>query len=159
MKKKDIILEVVPEYILTKRTGSTLVYKVKKEKIKMPEDINRFARQFYSDDIGIYESFFIIITNRANVPIAWMKISQGGVSGTAVDIKLIARYAIEHLGSSVILVHNHPSGNLIPSDADRNITRKIKNGLETLDIRLLDHIILSPEDDKYFSFADEGILN
>lgn len=158
MEKKDIILEVVPEYVLTKRTGSTLVYKTKDGKITTSGDVNKFARQFYSDDIGIYESFFIIITNRASVPIAWMKISQGGISGTVVDVKLIARYAIEHLGSSVILVHNHPSGNLIPSNADINITKKVKNGLETLDIGLLDHIILSPEDDKYFSFADEGIL-
>lgn len=158
MKKKDIILEVVPEYVLTKKTGSTSVYKTKNGRIITSGDVNKFARQFYSDDIGIYESFFIIITNRANVPIAWMKISQGGISGTIVDIKLIARYAIEHLGSSVILVHNHPSGYLIPSDADKNITKKVKSGLETLDIKLLDHIILSSEDDKYFSFADEEIL-
>jgi DNA repair protein RadC len=85
-----------------------------------------------------------------------MKISQGGISGSVVDIKIICKYAIECLGCSVILVHNHPSGNRNPSQEDLNITKKIKQALSIFDIGLFDHIILTAN--SYYSFADEGIL-
>jgi DNA repair protein RadC len=78
------------------------------------------------------------------------------VAGTVVDIKLIAKYAIDCLASGVILAHNHPSGNLKPSNEDLAITKRIKEGLKTLDIQVLDHIILTS--DGYLSFGDEGIL-
>ena len=115
-----------------------------------------FIRQFYGDDLEIFESFFILLLNRANKTIGYAKISQGGISGTVVDVKLIAKYAIESLASSVILAHNHPSGTLNPSDADRQITTKVKQGLKILDIEVLDHIILTA--DSYYSFTDNGLL-
>jgi DNA repair protein RadC len=128
----------------------------KKVKIKSSKDASTYIRAFFQDDIEIYESFFMILLNRANNTEAYVKISQGGVVGTIVDVKLIAKYAIDCLASGVIVCHNHPSGELTPSDADRRITQKIKQALNFLDINLLDHIILTKEN--YLSFADEGIL-
>ena len=127
-----------------------------KIKITKSEDSNKFIRQFYSDDLGIYESFFILLVNRANYTIGYAKISQGGIAGTIVDIKLVSKYAIESLCSGVIVAHNHPSGNTNPSNEDKLITNKIKQALNIFDIQLMDHIILT--EDSYYSFADEGII-
>lgn len=115
-----------------------------------------FIKQFYSDDIEIFESFFILLLDRANNTIAYAKISQGGVAGTLVDVKIVAKYAVDCLASSVILAHNHPSGNTQPSDSDIHLTKKIKEGLNILDIAVQDHIILTYNN--YYSFADEFIL-
>lgn len=116
----------------------------------------QFIRKFYSDDIGIFESFFILLLDQSNHTIGYAKISQGGVAGTLVDPVIVAKYAIDSLSKGVILAHNHPSGNLAPSDADRTITNKIKAGLALFDITVLDHIILT--EDSFTSFADEGFL-
>jgi len=94
--------------------------------------------------------------DRANNTAGFAKISQGGTAGTVVDIKIIAKYAVESLSSSVIICHNHPSGNITPSEADINITKKIKDALLLFDIKLTDHIILS--ENNYYSFADNGDL-
>lgn len=117
---------------------------------------SEFIRKFYSDDIGIFESFFILLLDQSNTTIGYAKISQGGVAGTVADPIVIAKYAIESLSKGVILAHNHPSGNLRPSDADIRLTQKIKQGLSLFDITVLDHIILT--EDAYTSFADDGIL-
>lgn len=127
-----------------------------KVKIQSSNDSVKYLRQFYLDDIGIYESFFLMLLNRANQVIGYVKISQGGVTGTVVDPILVAKYAIDSLSKGVILCHNHPSGNLNPSDADRQITEKIKQGLKLFDISVLDHIILT--ENSYYSFCNEGIL-
>jgi DNA repair protein RadC len=116
----------------------------------------QFIRKFYSDDIGIFESFFILMVDQSNHTIGYAKISQGGVAGTVVDPIIVAKYAIDSLSKGVILAHNHPSGNLTPSEADRTITNKIKAGLDLFDITVLDHIILT--EDSFTSFADEGFL-
>ena len=84
-------------------------------------------------------------------------ISQGGISGTIIDVRLILKRALEKLASSIILCHNHPSGTLMTSDADRNITSKIIKAAQIMDITVLDHIIIGHN--KYLSFADEGLLN
>lgn len=125
-----------------------------KVKIRSSKNSADFIRQFYSDDIEIYESFFLLLLNRANDTIGYAKISQGGTCGTVVDIKIIAKYAVDSLANSVILAHNHPSGTLSPSSQDIDITEKIKKGLSLLDIKVLDHIILTSS--SYYSFADEG---
>jgi len=129
---------------------------IQKTQIKSSQNSVDVIRKFYFDDINIYESFFILLLNRANNTTGFAKISQGGTAGTCVDIKIIAKYAIESLSSSVIICHNHPSGNITPSEVDINITKKIKDALLLLDIRLTDHIILSEND--YYSFADNGNL-
>ena len=100
--------------------------------------------------------FYVVMLNNANNTIGYTKISQGGITGTVVDVRLIAKHALECLATSVILIHNHPSGNSKPSSADKLITEKIKHGLALLDIRVLDHIILT--ENTYFSFADECLL-
>lgn len=115
-----------------------------------------YIRQFYLDDIEIYESFFILLLNRANKTIGYAKISQGGITGTVVDKKIIAKYVIDSLASGVIIAHNHPSGQLVPSDADKRITKDIKEVCYLIDTQLLDHVILTSEG--YLSFSDEGIL-
>ena len=127
-----------------------------KVKIISSNDAFQIIKQFYFDDIDIFESFFILCLNRNNQTIAYAKISQGGVAGTVVDIKLIAKYAIDCLASGVILAHNHPNGNLNPSNEDLAITKRIKEGLKILDISVLDHLILTSQG--YLSFGDEGIL-
>ena len=144
-------------------TISNLELKAKKtpsnfEKVKIVSSKDAFnvIKQFYFDDIDIFESFFILCLNRNNQTIAYAKISQGGVNGTVVDIKLIAKYAIDCLASGVILAHNHPSGNLKASNEDLAITKKVKEGLKILDISVLDHLILTSQG--YLSFGDEGIL-
>ena len=124
--------------------------------IRSSKDAADFIRQFYSDDIGIFESFFLLLLDQSNTTTGYAKISQGGIAGTVVDPRIVAKYAIESLSPSVVLCHNHPSGNLKPSDADIAITNKIKAGLQLFDITVLDHIILT--EDSYTSFADDGIL-
>lgn len=103
-----------------------------------------------------YEEFWVLHLNRSNKIINKLKISQGGVSGTVIDIKLVLKHAIEKLSSSIILCHNHPSGNKQPSKSDIDITKKLKEAASLMDISLLDHIIVT--DTEYFSMADEGIL-
>jgi DNA repair protein RadC len=127
-----------------------------KKKIASSNDANEFIRQFYSDDIDIFESCFVLLLNQANFTIGYAKISQGGITGTFVDPQLVAKYAIESLAKAVVLAHNHPSGNLTPSGQDLDITKKIRAGLDLFNITLLDHIILTS--DHYTSLGDEGLL-
>lgn len=133
---------------------------IPKVKITCSRDSSEYAKKFYGTDIEMFESMFIILLNNANNTIGYVKISQGGITGTIVDIRIICKYAIESLAVSIIMVHNHPSGTLRPSEADKQITEKVKKALQTLDIRLLDHVIIIPEDygTQYFSFADDGII-
>ncbi len=103
-----------------------------------------------------HEEFWILLLNRANRVVGRQQISQGGVTGTVVDAKVIFRKAIEGLACSIILCHNHPSGNLQPSQADTELTRKLAQAGKLLDIVVLDHLIISEAG--YYSFADEGEL-
>lgn len=127
-----------------------------KVQIKKSQESYEYIKQFWSSDLEIYESFFILLLNRRNNTIGYVKISQGGCTGTVCDVKLIAKYAVESLASSVILAHNHPSGNLNASTHDLTITEKIKNALKLLDVEVLDHLIITA--DGFTSFADSGYL-
>ena len=100
-----------------------------------------------------HEEFWVFYLNRANVVLRKEKISSGGVTGTVVDNKIILKKALLNLASSIILVHNHPSGNLNPSIQDKKVTRKMKLACELLEINLLDHLIIAGN--SYYSFADE----
>jgi DNA repair protein RadC len=100
------------------------------------------------------EEFWIILLNRANNVIKKQKISQGGVSGTVADPKVIFKYALEETASGIILIHNHPSGNLKPSQEDISLTQKLKEGAKLLDMVVLDHLIFA--NTGYFSFVDNG---
>lgn len=103
-----------------------------------------------------HEEFWILFLNRANKVLGRMKISQGGVSGTVTDVRIVMKKAIEILASGLVICHNHPSGNNSPSDADIRITQKIKEAGALMDIQLLDHLIICGKD--YYSFADNGAL-
>jgi DNA repair protein RadC len=103
-----------------------------------------------------HEEFWMVLLNRANKVIKTESLSKGGISGTVVDVRLVSKSAIENNSSSVILAHNHPSGNLKPSQQDLDITKKTKEALKLFDINLFDHLIIG--DQQYFSFADEGII-
>ena len=103
-----------------------------------------------------HEEFWVLFLNRANKVISQKKISQGGFSGTVTDIRIIFRLALEKRASSIIICHNHPSGNTEPSSADRKITARIAEAGKTMDISLLDHIIVAGEN--YYGFADNGDL-
>ncbi|NDK56991.1 RadC family protein [Pontibacter fetidus] len=103
-----------------------------------------------------HEEFWIILLNRANIVMKKESISAGGVAGTVADPKIIFKKALEQLASSVILVHNHPSGNTKPSAADISLTKKMKEAGQFLDLPILDHIVFTNND--YYSFADEGVL-
>ena len=127
---------------------------VKQPSIKSSRDAHEYIKDAFFD--LPYEEFWVIILSRSNEILSRKRISQGGVSGTVADNKLIFKYALEELGSSIIVIHNHPSGNLNPSKADEELTKKIKKAAENLDIQLLDHLIVF--DNQYFSFADEGLL-
>lgn len=103
-----------------------------------------------------HEEFWILLLNRANKIIGRERISSGGVAGTVVDAKVVFRKAVQQLACSIILAHNHPSGNLKPSQADKNLTEKLVNAGKAIDILVLDHLIISSEG--YFSFADESLM-
>ncbi len=103
-----------------------------------------------------HEEFWILLLNRSNTVLDKFMVSQGGLTGTVIDVRIILKTAIEKLASSMILCHNHPSGNTKPSDADVKITKKIKDAASLMEITVLDHVIIAH--DQYLSFADEGIL-
>ncbi|PHN00919.1 JAB domain-containing protein [Flavilitoribacter nigricans] len=107
--------------------------------------------------INLYEEFFILLLDRASRVMGRYPVSQGGVAGTVVDAKIIFAAALKCRASSLILAHNHPSGQLRASQADIALTNKLVKAGELLDILVLDHLILSPEGG-YLSFADEGMI-
>jgi len=127
---------------------------IKKAKITNSKDSADFFRELWDDSIGIYESFFCIYLNNANNTIGWYKVSQGGITGTVADARLIMKKALDVLATGIIMCHNHPSGQLRPSEADLELTKKIKQAGVFLDVTLLDHIILTEEG--YYSFSDNG---
>ena len=103
-----------------------------------------------------HEEFWILYLNNSNKIIAKRQLSIGGITGTLVDVRLVFKNALELGAVSLILCHNHPSGALLPSDADKNITKKLKVAGESLDVKVLDHLIVT--ENNYFSFVDEGIF-
>ena len=103
-----------------------------------------------------HEEFWALLLNKANKVIDKVRVSQGGVAGTVVDVRIIVKAAVEKLASSVIIAHNHPSGNPKPSDKDLSITKKLKDAANLFDIALLDHLIIT--DNECYSFADNGNL-
>ncbi len=124
------------------------------KKITGSKDAYEFLYPFLADQP--HEEFYLLLLNRANVITRHVKISQGGVSGTLVDNKIIFKTALEELSASIIICHNHPSGNKNPSQDDIAQTKRICEAGKNLDIAVLDHIIFT--NDGFYSFADEGII-
>lgn len=125
-----------------------------KLRVQCSQDAYQIMSPLISDlDI---EQFWIILLNRANDVIGKRKISEGGVAGTVVDAKVVFKSAIDFLASSIVLIHNHPSGNLTPSQHDRTLTTKLVEAGKVLNVNVIDHLIISEKG--YTSFADEGWL-
>jgi len=111
---------------------------------------------FNTDTLLLQEQFIVLMLNNSNKVLGFYPLSTGGITNTTVDLRLLFSTAIKSFATSIIISHNHPSGNLTPSEADKQITKKIKEAGALLDIRLLDHIILT--DESYFSFADDALI-
>lgn len=139
-----------------------LIYKSKIKPSEMPKieqsgDIAEYLRTIWNEGrIDHVEEFIVLMLNKGMKITGWVKISQGGQDGTVCDPKLIFCAALLHNANSIVLSHNHPSGNLTPSNPDIQITQKIKNAGTMLDIKVLDHIIITNEG--HYSFSDNGIL-
>jgi DNA repair protein RadC len=141
-----------PEITLQLRKGT-----IEKTQIQSSKDADILFRKIWDNDsLPIYESFIAIYLDRQNKSIAWYKVSQGGISGTVTDLRLIMSVGLKCLASGLLIAHNHPSGNLNPSESDSKITAKIKESGNLLDIQLLDHLIICDSD--YYSFADNGLI-
>lgn len=109
------------------------------------------------DTIALQETFKVVLLNNSNKVKGVYQISQGGITGTLVDVRILFAVILKSLSVGIILTHNHPSGKLQPSDNDKTLTNKIKKATRLFDIKLLVHLILAPDGD-YFSFSDNGIL-
>lgn len=139
----------LPQITLKFKTGEVV-----KAQIKNSNDAAKLFRSVWDDTLEINESVICLFLNRNNVTIGWFKVSQGGISSSIVDNRLILATALKCLASGIILCHNHPSGNTSPSDSDIMVTKKLKEAAELFDIHLLDHIILT--DLSHYSLADNG---
>ena len=139
-----------------------LVYKTKvkpseRPKINSVKDCYQLLKELWNENtIEMQEEFKVLLLNRGNKVIGIYEASAGGITGTVADPRLILAAAIKSLSVSIILSHNHPSGNLKPSRADEELTQKIKVAAGYHDIKVIDHIIITSEG--YYSFADEGVL-
>lgn len=139
-----------------------LVYKSKYKASSRPivreskEVYEVFKQEWDQNKIDFFEQFKVLLLNRANRVLAIYEVSSGGITGTVADARLIFSAALKANAVSIVLAHNHPSGNLKPSRADEDLTQKIKQAGVYLDIKVMDHIIMTSEG--YFSFADEGLL-
>ncbi|KAF2508713.1 JAB domain-containing protein [Flavobacterium zhairuonense] len=139
-----------------------LIYKTKVKASDRPyisssKTVYQLALQFWNPDtIEFFEQFKILLLNQSNKVLGMYEVSSGGIAGTSVDLRLIFAAAIKANAVSLIMIHNHPSGQVKPSDADKQITNKVKEAGRIMDITLLDHLIITPE--TYYSFIDDGAL-
>jgi DNA repair protein RadC len=153
--EKGNVISKVKEVDLVKLGFVTISDRI--TQIRNSQDSINVFRDFWNENsINIQESFNVLLLNKANKPIGIYNLSKGGIDGTVADPELIAAMAIKTLAKGVIICHNHPSGNLQPSPADINISKKIKEGLKLFDISLLDSLIITEKG--YLSFADDGYL-
>lgn len=128
----------------------------KRIKITDAKDVADYVRPFISETLMAYETFMVIGLNRKNNTIGWGIVSQGGISFVLVDMKILLKMALDMCASCIIIVHNHPSGIASPSGEDRALTRRVAAAVELLDMRLIDHVIITK--DEHYSFADKGEL-
>lgn len=127
---------------------------INRERVTSSHDVVEIFQPMLAD--LPHEEFWALLLNKANKVIDKVRVSQGGVAGTVVDVRIIVKTAVEKLASSIIIAHNHPSGNPKPSDKDIAITKKLKEAANLFDISILDHLIIT--DNECYSFADNGNL-
>lgn len=156
-------METTNNFSLTQVAEIELIYKSKikaseRPKVTTSHDAFKLFKQNWDENkIEFIEQFKVLFLNRANKVLGIFELSTGGVTGTVADPKLVFTAALKLNACNIILCHNHPSGNLIPSQADQVLTQKIKEAGKYLDLPVIDHLIISGEDG-YYSFADEGLL-
>lgn len=154
------VMEMEGRNEMKKRVGEfEIIYKPTKGtfgKVNSSYDAYCILQSFWSERIEHIEEFNIITLNRANMVTGFHNICKGGIAGTYVDIKVILQAALLSNSTSIIVAHNHPSGNMIASNEDLKMTNKIKAACLAVDLVLLDHIIMSPQPNVYLSLADEG---
>lgn len=167
--KKENAQDIISKSILNRGTMKNRVSEIKisyKERVKIAdtkaiscsEDVSKLLFGHWDKDtISIFESFKILLLNNSNKVKGIYELSTGSITGTLVDLRILFAVVLKSLAVSIIVSHNHPSGKLQPSISDKKLTEKIKNAGDFLDIKVLDHIILSP-DGNYYSFADNGLL-
>ena len=125
--------------------------------IKCSQDCADLMRKIWDcDSLPIYESVICIFLNRQNRTLGWYKVSQGGLTGSLIDVRLILSIALSCLATGIVIAHNHPSGGLQPSDADKDITKRLRDSANIMDISVIDHIILT--ETGHYSFSDENTL-
>jgi DNA repair protein RadC len=159
MEKKFTLeqLNTIAEIEVVYRTKGRGVKVSERPLIGSSQDAYEILLHYWdSGKIELLEEFKVLLLNRANRVLYLYRVSSGGLTGTVADVRLILIAALKVAACAIILSHNHPSGNREPSDADRTVTQKIRQAAALLDIRVLDHVILTSE--TYFSFADEGLL-
>ena len=126
-------------------------------KVSSSVDVYNFILNHWDDDtLDIQENVKMLLLNSSNTILGVYDVSIGGINSTVIDLRLVLSVALKCLASSIILVHNHPSGNINPSEQDREFTKKIKSACKFLEIQLFEHIIITRYD--YFSFADNGYI-
>ena len=136
------------------------IYKIEKDipnvKITQSSTVNDYIRKVYPVDINEREAMVVLYLNNSNRTLGFSIASIGGLTSTIIDVRLVLKDALLSNATGLILIHNHPSGTLKASNQDMSITKKVKKAAEVMDIKLLDHLILTEEN--YFSFADDGII-
>lgn len=152
-QQQTLLPEKVAEVKLTYKTKQSISTL---PKIENSRDIRDVLSRMWSEDMDFVESFNLLLLNRGLRVLGFFHLSKGGTASTIVDVRLVFSAAILANATSIVLAHNHPSGNVFPSKPDIDLTKKIVEGSKLLDIQVLDHIIMSSED--YYSFADEGML-
>lgn len=126
-------------------------------KVSSSVDVYNFILNHWDDDtLDIQENVKMLLLNSSNTILGVYDVSRGGINSTVIDLRLVLSVALKCLASSIILVHNHPSGNINPSEQDREFTKKIKSACKFLEIQLFNHIIITRHD--YYSFADNGYI-
>lgn len=128
--------------------------------IESSQQVNEIAHDemYEQGDIALRESFYALYLNRRNRVLGFREISQGALAGTVVDVRHVLAPSILANANGLIVVHNHPSGNITPSHADDKLTSKLKEACDIIEIKLLDHVVVSPDKIVYYSYADEGKL-
>ncbi|MBN2771834.1 MAG: JAB domain-containing protein [Spirochaetes bacterium] len=162
LRKKKQETEGLGRTVATGRPPKVRIVYSKKQlpkdrrKIVSSREAYEVLKEIWSKQIDIREEMIILLLDRSNTVLGYQVLSMGGITGTVADIRLLYSTALNALATGVIMSHNHPSGNMTPSQSDIELTRKVKEAGNIMEINLLDHLIISQ--DSYYSFADEGIL-
>lgn len=157
MKKYALPVEKSPCLAEVELHYKSKVKPADRKKISRSQDCYDILKDIYNaNTVEHHEEMMILLLNRANQVLGWIKISQGGDSGTVVSSKIIMQACLLANATSFIVTHNHPSGNLKPSEADIRITKEIKEVAKIMQLAFLDHLIYTPEG--WYSFADEGMM-